>query len=41
VIAKAEEELAKEKNESHRLNFTTDFCMADGAKTFLAAGSLH
>ena len=41
VIAKAGEELAKEKNESHRLHFTTDFCRADGVTIFLAAGSLH
>ena len=41
VIAKAGEELAGEKNETYRLNFTTDFRAADGATIFLAAGSLH
>jgi putative methyltransferase (TIGR04325 family) len=41
VVAKAGEELARERNETDRLKFTTDFRAADGATIFLAAGSLH
>jgi len=41
AVAKAGDELARERNVTRHLHFTTEFGAGDGATIFLAAGSLH